>query len=141
MPASRLLTFVLLCGLTASAARATELVYVPVNPSFGGSPLNGPTLLGAAQAQNRFKEETPVSPLTKQTALDQFNNMLRSAILSRVAFALTADVVGPTGQLTPGTIETTDFSIAITALGGGILQIITTDKTTGQTTQFQVNQP
>ena len=35
------------CGLAlwACAAGASELVYVPVNPNFGGSPSNGPGLL------------------------------------------------------------------------------------------------
>lgn len=35
-------------------ASAEQLVYTPVNPSFGGNPLNGPTLLQSAQAQKRF---------------------------------------------------------------------------------------
>ena len=38
--------------LLCAAANATELVYTPINPSFGGSPLNGAWLLGNAQAQN-----------------------------------------------------------------------------------------
>ena len=43
----------LLIGLASAAAvQATELVYTPVNPSFGGNPLNGTWLLNNAQAQN-----------------------------------------------------------------------------------------
>src|ERR1700742_1756144 len=39
-------------GVTASApAFASELVYHPVNPTFGGNPLNGSFLLSTAQAQ------------------------------------------------------------------------------------------
>jgi curli production assembly/transport component CsgF len=67
--------------------------------------------------------------------------MLQSAILSRVSSAVTSSVVGANGQLVPGVVETTDFRISITNLQTGILQIVTTDKNTGQTTQFQVNQP
>lgn len=37
------------------ATGASELVYTPVNPSFGGSPINGQWLLGYAGAQNKFK--------------------------------------------------------------------------------------
>lgn len=47
----------LLAGTLSAAAppaRASELVYSPINPSFGGSPLNGPWLLGYAGAQNKF---------------------------------------------------------------------------------------
>jgi curli production assembly/transport component CsgF len=34
-----------------SAATASEIVYHPVNPTFGGNPLNGSALLSQAQAQ------------------------------------------------------------------------------------------
>ncbi|WP_225571064.1 MULTISPECIES: curli assembly protein CsgF [unclassified Pseudomonas] len=131
------LTF--LSGLTHTA-HASELAYVPNNPSFGGNPLNGPVLLNQAQAQNRFVEKSSTSA-SGQTALTQFNSMLQSAILSRVSSAVTSSIVGTNGQLVPGVVETTDFRIAITNLQSGLLQIVTTDKNTGQTTQFQVNQP
>jgi len=131
------LTF--LFGLVHTA-HASELVYVPNNPSFGGNPLNGPVLLNQAQAQNDHTEKSS-SSASGQTALTQFNSMLQSAILSRVSSAVTSSIVGANGQLSPGVVETTDFRIAITNLQGGLLQIVTTDKNTGQTTQFQVNQP
>jgi curli production assembly/transport component CsgF len=123
------------------SANASELAYVPNNPSFGGNPLNGPVLLNQAQAQNHFTEKSSSSSASGQTALTQFNSMLQSAILSRVSSAVTSSIVGANGQLVPGIVETTDFRIAITNLQGGLLQIVTTDKNTGQTTQFQVNQP
>lgn len=132
---------VLMTGL-CSGVQASELAYVPNNPSFGGNPLNGPVLLNQAQAQNHYVEKSSSSgAYAGQTALTQFNSMLQSAILSRVSSAVTSSIVGANGQLVPGTVETTDFRIAITNLQGGLLQIVTTDKNTGQTTQFQVNQP
>ncbi|MBA1192912.1 curli assembly protein CsgF [Pseudomonas entomophila] len=124
-----------------AAAQASELVYVPNNPSFGGNPLNGPVLLNQATAQNTFTEKSASGSASAQNALTQFNSMLQSAILSRVSSAVTSSIVGADGRLTPGTVETTDFTINITNLSGGLLQIVTTDKTTGQTTQFQINQP
>jgi curli production assembly/transport component CsgF len=130
----------LLSGLSHTA-QASELAYVPNNPSFGGNPLNGPVLLNQAQAQNHFTEKSSSSASSGQTALTQFNSMLQSAILSRVSSAVTSSIVGANGQLVPGIVETTDFRISITNLPGGLLQIVTTDKNTGQTTQFQVNQP
>ena len=36
-----------------SAAVASEIVYHPVNPTFGGNPLNGTPLLSQAQAQGQ----------------------------------------------------------------------------------------
>jgi curli production assembly/transport component CsgF len=135
----RIIGLTILVGLS-HAAQASELAYVPNNPSFGGNPLNGPVLLNQAQAQNHFTEKSPSSSSSGQTALTQFNSMLQSAILSRVSSAVTSSIVGPNGQLIPGVVETTDFRISITNLSGGMLQIVTTDKNTGQTTQFQVNQ-
>ncbi|WP_136419737.1 curli assembly protein CsgF [Herbaspirillum sp. ST 5-3] len=130
-----------LIGLTASNAPATELVYVPVNPSFGGNPLNAPGLLGAAQATNKHKAPVTVdSALSRQTSLQQFNDMLERSILSQLAYAATSSVMGTGGRLVPGTVETGNFRINILDMGGGVLQITTTDKVTGASTSFQVGQ-
>lgn len=40
--------------LVTSSAVAGQLTYTPVNPSFGGSPLNGPYLLQKAQAGKSY---------------------------------------------------------------------------------------
>lgn len=131
-------------AVAAATVNATEMVYVPVNPTFGGSPLNGPGLLATAQATNRHKD-TPSSPFgsggfSGQNALQQFNDILQRAILSRIATATTSSIVGVDGKLIPGEVETTDFKIRIADLGGGLLQITTTDKATGNSTSFQVSQ-
>lgn len=132
------ISLVSLSGLSAGVS-ASELVYVPINPSFGGNPLNGPVLLNQANAQNTFTDKSSSSASTQST-LNQFNSMLQSAILSRVSSAVTSSIVGTDGKLTPGTVETTDFTISIVNLSPGLLQITTTDKTTGQSTSFQINQ-
>jgi curli production assembly/transport component CsgF len=130
-----------LLPLVSQGLQASELVYTPVNPSFGGNPLNGPVLLNQANAQNHFTDKSSsTSSSSTNSALTQFNSMLQSAILSRVSSAVTSSIVGTDGKLTPGTVETTDFTISITNLSAGVLQITTTDKTTGQTTSFQINQ-
>jgi curli production assembly/transport component CsgF len=50
-------------GITASApAFASELVYHPVNPTFGGNPLNGSFLLSTAQAQGEGTKSGAQSP-------------------------------------------------------------------------------
>src|SRR6201996_5153425 len=38
-------------GTSVAPAMASEMVYHPVNPTFGGNPLNGAPLLSQAQAQ------------------------------------------------------------------------------------------
>lgn len=130
----------LLCS--SALSHAGELVYNPVNPSFGGSPLNGSVLLNAAQAQNKTKEPEQSNPAksTQQSSLQQFNDILERSVLSRLASAATSNIIGPNGQLVPGSINTGNFNIQISDLGGGLLQVTTTDRVTGATTSFQVGQ-
>jgi curli production assembly/transport component CsgF len=54
---------ILAIGVIASApAFASELVYHPVNPTFGGNPLNGSFLLSTAQAQGQGSKSGAQSP-------------------------------------------------------------------------------
>lgn len=120
-----------------AGALASELVYVPVNPTFGGNPLGGPALLAGAQAQNKHKE--PIAPNSSfaKTPLQQFSDMLERSVLSQLSAAATAGVIG-NGKLKPGIVETGNFRIEIVDAGGGVLIITTTDKVTGDTTSFQI---
>jgi len=47
-----LISMIVMLG-TGPAAVASEIVYHPVNPTFGGNPLNGSSLLSQAQAQGQ----------------------------------------------------------------------------------------
>jgi curli production assembly/transport component CsgF len=125
----------------ASAVLATDLVYRPINPSFGGDPLNGPTLLNQANAQNRHKEPAEQDDrFSQQSPLQQFNDQLQRAVLGRIASSVSGGLFNSSGQLIPGVVETAEFRIAIVDLGGGVLSITTTDKVSGQSTTFQVAQ-
>jgi curli production assembly/transport component CsgF len=126
--------------LSSCQALATDLVYVPANPSFGGNPINGSVLLNSAATTN--KHEAPKAAqsagVVPQTPLEQFNSLLERSILNQLA-ASAASKISVAGKLVPGTIETASFSITIIDLGGGVLQVSTTDKATGVTTSFQVS--
>lgn len=121
----------------AADTLATELVYVPVNPAFGGSPLNGPGMLATAQAQNKHKDSAALTSSLAKTPLEQFSDMLERSVLSQLSAAATAGVMG-NGKLKPGTVETGNFRIDIVDAGGGVLIITTADKVTGATTSFQI---
>jgi curli production assembly/transport component CsgF len=120
-------------------AHADELVYEPINPSFGGSSLNGNWLLSQAKAQDTHEDPDTENDLNELSDLDKFNNLLQRVILSRLASAITSSIIGEGGELIPGTIETSDFIIEIVDAGGGILNITTTDILTGDTTSFEIN--
>lgn len=133
-------TFVLTVALTAALpAAATDLVYRPVNPSFGGDPLNGPHLLNIANAQNRFKdpEATATSPFGSQSSLQQFTDTLQRSILSRIASAVSGNVVDANGNLIPGTVTIGSITVTVVDLGT-TLRITTLDGSTGQSTVFEV---
>ncbi|HEX9449931.1 MAG TPA: curli assembly protein CsgF [Burkholderiales bacterium] len=139
---SRAVVAVALVFAFSIACRAGGLVYTPINPAFGGNPNNGVFLLNEAAAQNNKTNPNASSPTGFQqlTPLQQFNQSLQSAILNRVASAITGGVVDANGNLKPGIIQTTSFTITILDLGNGLIQITTIDKATGQSTQFQVSQ-
>lgn len=128
----------LVLSAMAGAVQATGLVYVPINPAFGGNPLLGTTLLATAEATNKHKDPASASSLLAKTPLEQFNEMLQRSVLGQLSTAAVGGLMGSGGKLKPGSVETGDFRIDIVDAGGGVLTIITTDKTTGATTSFQV---
>ncbi len=126
----------LLVGLLLSAgASATELVYTPVNPSFGGSPLNGAWLLGNAQAQNNKKDPDALdrsSLLSNQSALDRFTSQLESRLLS--------DLLADVRDQKTGSLTTNDFVIRVYNGDDGVLIVEITDRLTGEMSEIIVGQ-
>lgn len=130
-------------SLLAQSAAATELVYQPINPSFGGNPLYGQYMLNSALATNKHKDpdlDINGSGLEEKSPLQSFNDTLERAILSRLATAASSKIIGANGQFVPGRLETDNFTIDVADVGGGMLSITTIDKVTGAVTTFQVSQ-
>lgn len=111
---------------------ATELVYSPVNPSFGGNPLNGTWLLGNAQSQNSHRASSSgyKSSQSGITALQRFTSQLESRLLSQL---LTDIQNGDSGSLT------TDAFIVNIIDDSGVLSIVITDRQTGEVSEVVVN--
>ncbi|AHL74664.1 curli production assembly protein CsgF [Stutzerimonas stutzeri] len=127
------ITGMLLAGFFFSTGvTATELVYTPVNPSFGGSPLNGAWLLGNAQAQNDTTDPDAIdrSSLTGTSALDRFTSQLESRLLS--------DLLNTLDDPNGGTLQTDDFLINVVNLDGN-LTVEITDRLTGEVSEIVVN--
>ncbi len=125
--------------LLAAPACAGDLLYMPVNPNFGGYPANGPGLLAGASATNKHDGALGRSSLD-QSPLAQFNQTLERMVLGQLASAATSKLTGADGKLLPGTFTTANFVISVLDLGNGTLRITTTDKTTGTSTTFEVAQ-
>ena len=86
------------CSQTASAE---DLVYTPINPSFGGNPFNSSHLLGIANAQNKFKDP---SAATTGSQADIFARQLQSRLLSALSSQIVDAIFGENPQQ-HGTIE------------------------------------
>ncbi|MVW89791.1 curli production assembly protein CsgF [Pseudomonas sp. PB101] len=117
---------------SSGLVQATELVYTPINPSFGGNPLNGTWLLNNAQAQNDYddpdlKDRTTVAGTS---ALERFTSQLQSRLLGQLLDNIST---GNTGSLS------TDAFIVDVIDDSGALTINVTDRVTGEVSEIQVN--
>jgi len=123
----------LLAAGLGGQALATELVYTPVNPAFGGNPLNGTWLLNNAQAQNDYDDpdlKSRTSAFTGTSALERFTNQLESRLLGQLLDNISNG--------TTGSMSTSAFLIDVID-DGGALSIKVTDRATGQISIIQVS--
>jgi len=125
--------------LLSWCAVASELRYTPVNPTFGGNPLNASGLQASATAQNDFK--APVAP--PLTALQKFTANIESAIISKLQTAAINGLFDSKGNFNPdlgSTIKAGNYQIQVSSdpVTGG-LTLVTTDITTGQSTSININ--
>lgn len=119
------------CGVSllcvSTAASATELVYQPLNPSFGGSPLNGSFLLQKAQAQNAHRAtEDP------KTFVDKFKESLERNLINSITRRI-AD-----GELTEGVYDTGEYRIEVGFDTDGAVMVTITSNSTGATTVIKM---
>lgn len=121
----------LMCLLISPLAFGSELVYTPVNPSFGGNPLNSTILTYHANAINGYTDPNAESfDFSEESALDRLASNLESRLISQ----LLADIGnGNTGQL-----ETDEFFLNVVDDDGTLLvQIV--DKASGESTEISVS--
>lgn len=105
-----LLGIVVLSCPVGSAAMAQDIVYQPVNPSFGGNPFNSNHLLGVANAQNDYRDPRSTS---NSSQADIFARQLQSRLLSALSSQIIDAIFGENPQES-GTIsfggQTINFS-------------------------------
>ena len=131
----------------AGSSAASELVYTPINPTFGGNPGNSSHLLAVAGAQrtataldapkpNDTSSEPPGS--TSQNNVDQFIAQLEWRLLSSLAAQVTDAIFGENPQ-DHGTIT---FGSTIVGFdrNSSTIDLTITDTTTGEVTLISVPQ-
>ena len=110
--------------VATSSTNASELVYRPINPSFGGNPLNGNFLLGKAQAQNKYKAK-----LNRKSYAEKFKESLERAYISKMVREITDLAFGDTCDVATDTeCEPSIFSEdSIFTSGDYVIEIITSN--------------
>ena len=121
-------------GCAGLSASAQELVYTPVNPSFGGDSFNSAHLLGIANAQNDYTD--PDKATTGNSQVDQFLRQLQSRLLSSLAAQVNDAIFGENPQES-GTITFGDQTITFVRLVDSVSLTIT-DNATGAVTEISI---
>ena len=116
------------------AASAQELVYEPINPSFGGDSFNSSHLLGIANSQNDYSDPDARNGLDSQS--EQFVRQLQSRLLSSLAGEVNEAIFGENPQ-DSGTITFGDQVIEFVR-GVDSVQLTITDLSTGAVTEIEI---
>lgn len=107
--------------------QATELVYTPINPSFGGNPLNGNFLLQKAQSQNGHSVQRPTLSF-----VDKFREALERNIIN----SLTRRIAD--GEVVEGVYDTGEYLIEVNQETDGSVLVTITNQNTGDTTLIRI---
>ncbi|MHB2205591.1 curli production assembly/transport component CsgF [Methylobacterium sp. CM6257] len=134
--------FPVLLGLSAFGAQASSLIYQPVNPAFGGNPLNGSWLQSEATAQNFYQREEQHRQ-SIQSALQSTNGQkspgqifaqqLQSQLYSSLANKITQAIFGENAQQS-GNFSFEGTTISFNRVGANVQVTINDGQTVTQVT-------
>jgi len=133
---STLLIF-LFYGLSQISVQGQQLTYQPVNPNFGGNPMNYSGLLASADAQDPFKEDNLFDSQFDQSPLGTFSDSVKRQVLNQLSGSLLGNGTGGDSNqgINPGTTEVGGLVINIeNTRRGSVITII--DSGTGESTEI-----
>jgi curli production assembly/transport component CsgF len=123
--------------LFSAHAISTELVYTPINPSFGGSPLNGAMLLNKAQSQNKHR-----APVSEKTYAEKFQESLERAYINRMVREITDLAFGEGVEDSmfnqDSIFMSGDYEIQILTSGSDSITVQITNTVTGEVVVVEV---
>lgn len=120
---------IVLCCAIESPSVAQDIVYQPVNPSFGGNPFNSNHLLGVANAQNDYRDPRSTS---NSSQADIFARQLQSRLLSALSSQIIDAIFGENPQES-GTISFGGQTITFFRSLDSVTLTITNDETGEET--------
>lgn len=130
--------------MLAGNVLAGELIYVPVNPNFGGNPFNAGPLQTNAASQNSFTDPSDPAALLGLSGLGTISpdDALDSLLQTQLATSRLNTIVDPNGFFIVGTTLTTGTTTyAVTAGTGGSNIVTVTNNATGGVSIFLVPAP
>ncbi|WDE14476.1 curli production assembly protein CsgF [Thalassomonas haliotis] len=121
--------------LLALPVLATEMVYQPINPSFGGNPMNGSYLLNKAQAQNKHK-----ASVDDKSYADKFQESLERSYINQMVRKITDEAFGETnGAFDEDAIFTSgDYEILVMGSNTDTIIVQISNSATGEVTMIEV---
>lgn len=131
-------------AIVSSNLTASELVYAPLNPSFGGSPLNGNFLLNKANSQNTHTAST-----AERSYGDRLQESLERAYINRIVREITNLAFGEqeldeSGVPIPSIFDDNslfvsgDFQVSLLASNPDSLIVEITNLLTGEITTIEI---
>lgn len=117
------ITVVITAACMSTPVMATQLVYEPINPSFGGNPLNGSFLLQKAQSQNAHRADT-----SQRSFVQRFQEQLERNIIN----SLTRRIAD--GELVEGIYNTGEYTVEVIGQPDGSVLVYITNNASGELT-------
>jgi len=121
-------------AVLAGTGIAAELKYQPVNPAFGGSPLNGSYLMGNATSQRQYS-----APTKRKDPTEEFSRQIQASLLSRISREISDAILGDDAK------DSGHFSVGGTQVDfervDGIISVTIKDPRTGGSTVIEIPDP
>lgn len=138
---SKFLTFIIMTCIiycfTYTDLFSQQLVYSPVNPSFGGNPYSAQWLLSLAQVQDKTSAPSSLSsaynPYNKDP-LQSFKDNMNSTILGQISKQIVSKMFGES-EMKDGHYEFSNYSVDVKSTTNG-LKIDILDSSTGNSTSM-----
>ena len=133
------LTFMLSVCIFSTTTIASELVYRPINPTFGGNPMNGSILMSKAQAQNKHKEKRAV-----KSYADKFRESLERSVMNKLIRQITDYANGELDEdgnpifLEDQLFSSGDYLIEVLISNPDVLTVQLTNSETGEVTIIEI---
>jgi curli production assembly/transport component CsgF len=133
------ITFILSAVVLSTSSFASQLVYQPINPTFGGNPMNGSMLMSKAQAQNKHKEKRP-----EKSYADKFQESLERSIMNKLIRQITDYANGEVDEdgnpifLEDQLFSSGDYIIEVLISNPDTLTVQLTNSDTGEITIIEV---